>query len=469
MLAGTGSGCGKTTAACGILYGLKKRGLTVQAWKSGPDYIDPMFHKRVLQTGCGNLDLFFSGVDTVCELLAQQAKKADISIIEGAMGYYDGIGMSEQASCYELAAATGTPVVLVVDPRGMGGSVAALLEGFIRHRSPSHIAGVLFNRVSKKRYETLKQLAASLGLMPIGYIPVQSEFALQSRHLGLVTADEIELFHEKLEKFYQLIQYTVDWDALLRLADSKNVVTYPKPMHSTEAESLLTENAKADDKPLTIGIAQDEAFCFLYEDNLRYLQRHDCELVYFSPLHDKRLPEGLDALILCGGYPELYARELSENQDMRQSVRDALVLDELPCIAECGGFLYLQSALEDMEGRAYPMAGVFSGTGFRGKGLERFGYVHARLQAGRLFGSEKMHIRAHEFHYFDCDPCGTAFCVTKASGEKSWLTGEVRKNLYAGFPHIYFYGNEEFATGFLKCARAYQAQKCGKRSTSERP
>lgn len=458
MLAGTGSGCGKTTAACGILYGLKKRGLSVQAWKSGPDYIDPMFHKRVLQTGCGNLDLFFSGADTVCMLLAQQAKKADISVIEGAMGYYDGIGMSEQASCYELAAVTGTPVVLVVDPSGMGNSVAALLEGFIRHRSPSLIQGVLFNRVSKKRYEALKPLAAELGLVPLGYLPVQNEFVLKSRHLGLVTAGEIDLFHEKLEKFYQLIQYTVDWEALLRLSDIQSAVTYQEPAQLTGAEPLLTENTKADDKPLTIGIAQDEAFCFLYEDNLRYLQRHNCKLVYFSPLHDKELPEGLDAMILCGGYPELYARELSENQSMRISVKNA-ILKKIPCIAECGGFLYLQSALTDMEGKQYPMAGVLSGTGFRGKGLERFGYVHAGLQTGRLFGRESMQLRAHEFHYFDCEPCGEAFLIQKASGEKSWLTGVAEDQLYAGFPHIYFYGNEEFASAFISCARAYRTKR----------
>lgn len=464
LIAGTGSGCGKTTAVCGILYGLKKRGLSVQAWKSGPDYIDPMFHKKVLGVGSGNLDLFFSGRDTVCSLMAEQAAVADISIIEGAMGYYDGIGMTEQASCHELAAVTGTPVILVVDPKGMGNSVAALLEGFTGHSTPQKIRGVLFNRVSAKRYESLKKLAEAQGLQAIGYIPEQNELVLKSRHLGLVTADEIELFHEKLEKFYQLIQYTIDWDRLLLLAEMGENMSY-QPYDYVRAEagadcksiSMLSQEAV----PLRIGIARDEAFCFLYEDNLRYLQKRGCRLVYFSPLHDTTLPEDIDGMILWGGYPELYAKALSENKKMRQAVRRA-IREKLPCIAECGGFLYLQAALQDMEGGLHQMAEVFPGTGLREARLGRFGYINAELREGCLFGRKSMKLRAHEFHYFDCETRGEAFAANKASGEGGWLTGVADDCFYGGFPHIYFYGNEAFAEGFLDRAKDYRTHRSEK-------
>lgn len=446
MIAGSGSGCGKTTAVCGILYGLQKRGLHVEAWKCGPDYIDPMFHTKVLGAGTGNLDLFFSGRDIVCSLLAERANHADISVIEGAMGYYDGIGMTQEAGCHALAEATGTPVILVVDPKGMGSSVFALLQGFLNYRKPNRIVGIVFNRTSGKRFAALKPFAEEMGLKAVGYIPPQKEFLLEGRHLGLVTADEVERFQEKLERFWELLQDTIDWELLLQLAGAAGPVSY------RELPPVF------GGKNVTVGVARDEAFCFLYEDNLRYLKKNGCKLVFFSPLRDKTLPEGIDGMILCGGYPELYAAALSENTEMKKAVREAVV-SGMPCIAECGGFLYLQQDITDMAGNLYEMAGVLDGHGFRGKGLAHFGYITASRRKGRLFGKEDMKFRAHEFHYFQCDPPGSAFLAEKASGEARWLTGIVNENLYAGFPHIYFYGNDCFAQGFLERASAYHKEK----------
>jgi len=443
LVAGTGSGCGKTTAVCGILYGLRKRGLRVEAWKSGPDYIDPMFHARVLGRPGGNLDLFFSGETGVCQLLERRLSGADVGVIEGAMGYYDGIGLTGEASSYALARVTGTPVILLVDGAGMGGSVLALLEGFLGHEKPSGIAGVLFNRISGKRYGQLKPCVERLGVAAVGYIPAQREFSLKSRHLGLVTAGEVDGFSRKLEKFYGVIEHTVDWEALLLVAAGAPSVSYGEAR--APSPPLL---GRRGDGPL-IGVARDEAFCFLYEDNVRYLESQGCRPVFFSPLRDAALPEEIDGLLLCGGYPELYGAALSQNAAMRAKVREA-VLGGLPCIAECGGFLYLLEQLEDRHGISHEMAGVLPGRGYPGRGLGPFGYVQLRLSRGKLFGSETMEVRAHEFHYFRCDKPGVAFQAVKASGEGEWMTGTVNDDLYAGFPHIYFCGNEGFARAFLQ-------------------
>ncbi len=458
MIAGVGSGCGKTTAVCGILYGLKKLGLSVQAFKSGPDYIDPMFHKKVLGTEGGNLDLFFSGEDGVRCLLAEGMGQRDIAIVEGAMGYYDGIGMTEAAGCHALAQAAGLPVVLVVDPAGMGLSVCAMIQGFLRYRQPSAIRGILLNRVSRTRYETLKPFVEKLGVSVLGYIPVQTDLVLESRHLGLVTADEIEGFLPKLERFYNRIRHTIHWELLLGLAAEAPPVLIRDNRFADEACNLLSGDR--DEKKavkLRIGIARDEAFCFLYEENLRYLERRGCEPVFFSPLRDKGLPAGLDGLILCGGYPELYAGSLSENTGMRSSVREA-VAGGMPCIAECGGFLYLQTSMTDHTGAVYEMAGVLPGRGCLARGLKRFGYIELTLEKGRLFGLEKLSVHAHEFHYCDCSEPGSDFLAKKASGAGSWQTGVAADRLYAGFPHIYFRGNEAFAEGFLAQAGRYKKQ-----------
>lgn len=461
LIAGSGSGCGKTTAVCGLLYGLRKRGLRVGAWKCGPDFIDPMFYRRILGTEApvGNLDLFFSGEAGVRHLLEEGCMGLDIAVVEGAMGYYDGIGMTEEAGCYALARAASLPVILVIDPAGMGNSVGALLQGFLGYRRPSGICGALFNRVSRKRYEKLKPLAEQMGIRTVGFLPPQDAFVLESRHLGLVTAQEIADFDEKLERFYARIADTVDWSALLQLASGTGSFSGSCGDLATKADGMPARPAAAEPacRRLRIGLAKDEAFCFFYEDNLRYLQKRGCEMVPFSPLRDRALPDDLDGLILCGGYPELYGAALAGNVGMRESVRSA-VLAGLPCIAECGGFLYLQKSLRDTAGMLWEMAGVLPGNGRRGEGLERFGYVRISLHApdARLFGRGEMRLTAHEFHYYDCDMPGDCLTAKKASGDGQWTGGIVSDTLYAGFPHIYFYGNEPFAEAFLERASLYQ-------------
>lgn len=446
LIAGTGSGCGKTTIMCGLLYGFRQKGLLVQACKCGPDYIDPMFHREVLGIPTGNLDSYFTGKDTLNAMLDKRCSQADITIIEGVMGYYDGIGMTDRGSSCEIAEITGTPAVLVVNGRGMANSVGALLRGFLSYGESggSMLKGVIFNQVSEKMYNRLAEVAVREGIRPLGFFPPQKIFTMQSRHLGLMMPDEMQDFQHKLAQFYEIIKKTVDWKGILEL--SKEAVSPNQDSGHLPMPKMAV--------PCRIGIARDEAFCFLYEENLRYLEERGCEVIFFSPLHDKIIPEDIDGLILPGGYPELYAEELAGNQSMRRSIRDRLKNDHLPCIAECGGYLYLQKELTDERGKCYEMADVLPGSGEKCAGLRHFGYVETGLNPGKtLFGRDDICFRAHEFHYYDCESDGGDFTAIKASGEESWQTGFASDTLYGGFMHIYFYGNEGFADAFLeKCA-----------------
>ena len=327
---GTGSGCGKTTVVCALLQAFCNRGLKAASFKCGPDYIDPMFHQKVIGTPSRNLDLFFCGEDTVRYLFCRAAADAEISVIEGVMGMYDGIGPdTQEASSNHLAMVTKTPEILVVNTRGMSLSAAALLSGYAQF-APNQLAGVIFNGSSAGMYPSYAKMAQSLGLQPLGYFPVVPQASVESRHLGLVTAGEIENLKEKMMLLAETAEKTLDLDGILQLAQSTVTLEYKKP-------SL----PPLQQVSVRIGVALDEAFCFYYADNLKLLEEMGAKLVPFSPLHDKSLPPDLDGLYLGGGYPELYARSLAENETMRQSVRQA-VTNEMPTIAECGGFLYLQ-------------------------------------------------------------------------------------------------------------------------------
>lgn len=452
FIAGTNSGCGKTTITCGLLYCLKKRGFLVQAYKCGPDYIDPLLHARVLGQPSGNLDSFFTSEDTLLSLLKKQSEKADISIIEGVMGYYDGIGMTERAGSMDVAKKTKTPVILVVDASGMGSSVFAVLKGFLTYQKPSGITGVIFNRMSEGLYPKAAKKALDWGVMPLGYVPANQGLSLKSRHLGLIVEEPALAWDKQLADFGSLLEKTVDIDGIMALSEGAEAL--PMVCLSGEMEKTV------DFSGITIAVARDAAFSFLYEDNLRFLRDRGCNLIFFSPLSDKTLPKQADGLILCGGYPELYAKALSENTSMKESVRNA-VLFGLPCIAECGGFLYLHRELEDERGEKFPMAGVFSGLAYKGKGKKRFGYITLEGTKDSLLLKKGEQIRAHEFHYWDSADSGRDFFAKKASGAGAWETGHGTSSLYAGFPHIYFYGNEQAAVHFLEAARSFQEMKKG--------
>ncbi|MDO4522192.1 MAG: cobyrinate a,c-diamide synthase [Eubacteriales bacterium] len=447
MLAAGSSGSGKTMITCGILQCLKNRGKRVSSFKCGPDYIDPMFHENVLKTPSANLDTFFTDEETTRYLFTENAAGTELSVIEGVMGYYDGLGgISERASAYDLAKVTDTPVVLIVDTKGMSLSVAAYIKGFLTYREDSRIAGVILNRMSPMLYpEIKKQIEEELGIHVYGYVPRITEFTLESRHLGLVLPGEVEALEKKLQGLAGILEKSLEIDGLLTLAGQAKALTSVMP--KAVREVLESERAERIRRLAPIvAVARDEAFCFIYKDNLRLLQALGARLIEFSPIRDQSVPQEAQGLLLYGGYPELYAKELSENVSMRTHIRGQLRRG-LPCMAECGGFMYLHDAIEDMEKRLWPMVGVIEGRAFYTGKLSRFGYIELE--------HEDLKVRGHEFHYFDSDSCGDAFLAKKPLRSRSWQCIHKTKTMQVGFPHLYYYTNPEMALRFLEQCALY--------------
>ncbi len=452
MLAAGASGSGKTLITCGILQALKNRGLAVSAFKCGPDYIDPMFHERVLKTKSRNLDTFFTDEETTRYLFWKNAAGTDISVMEGVMGYYDGLGgISEQASAYDLARVTDTPVVLVVDTKGMSLSVLAYLKGFLTYREDSGIRGVILNRMSAMLYPQVKRMIeAELGVRVFGYVPKVEDCVIESRHLGLVLPGEVEALEEKLKKLAGILEGSLDLDALLELAGTAG------EQKAADGRRYALEERGRKGEPVRIALARDEAFCFIYEDNLQLLRELGAQFTEFSPIHDTQLPKGVGGMLLYGGYPELYAKELSANTAMRRAIREA-VEGGIPVMAECGGFMYLHRSMEDMEGNAYPMAGVIDGEAYRTRTLGRFGYIELEAIAENTKeAAQEERLRGHEFHYFDSTSCGEAYLARKPLRKRSWKCIHKTETMLAGFPHLYYYSNPHLAAEFVEKCRAYK-------------
>ena len=435
LFAGTNSGCGKTTVTCAVLQALVNRGLRVGAFKCGPDYIDPMFHSRIIGAKAANLDSYFFDDNTLRFLLAQNGADRDISIVEGVMGYYDGMGLtSTRGSAYSVARITQTPVVLVVGAKGASLSVLATIQGFLDFCPDNQIQGVILNQCTASTYAALaeeirRRFAGRV--CPLGYLPRLPDCTLESRHLGLVTAAEVEDLQEKLRILAVQAEKTLDLDGLLELAKSAPSVNY-EPVE-------LPRFA-----PVRVAVAKDRAFCFYYEDSLDALTRMGAELVPFSPLADSVLPENIQGLYLGGGYPELYAGPLSENASMRRSVKSALT-NGLPCIAECGGFMYLTEAIAD-----FPMVGYLPGKSFDNGKLTRFGYVRLRAEKDQMLCKAGEEIRGHEFHHWDCTEPGSDFAALKELSGRHWECVVSTPTLYAGYPHFHFYANPSFAVNFYR-------------------
>jgi len=446
MVAAPSSGTGKTTVTLALLAALKKRGLNPVSFKCGPDYIDPMFHRAVLGVPSYNLDLFFTPAELVRGLAARHAEGRGAAVIEGVMGYYDGSGPGIKASSYEIAAVTETPAVLVVSADGAALSMAAVIRGFKDFRPDSRIAGVILNGCSAHFYEQMKDaLERETGLPALGYLPRLDDCAVKSRHLGLVTAQEIEDLQQKIDRLGDAAERCVDIRRLLDIAGT-----------APEIRGALPDVAPVTKRKPKIGVAQDEAFCFYYADNLDLLERFGAELVPFSPLRDAALPEDISGLYLGGGYPELYAGRLSRNQAMLRDIRDA-VAGGLPTFAECGGYLYLLESLEDDAGAAHPMAAAITGRGCKTDSLQRFGYVTVTAKTDTVLCAAGASIPGHEFHYWDSTVTGGQCTATRPNGS-SWPCVVATKTLFAGFPHLYFYGNPSFAENFVKAAAKYKEE-----------
>lgn len=436
MFAATRSGSGKTTVTCGVLAALKKQNIKVQAYKCGPDYIDPMFHRTVLGIDTGNLDTFFAGADAIGRILARDTKEADLVVMEGVMGYYDGVGgTTTMASSYELSKVTKTPVILVVDAKGASVTLAAIIRGIMEYKKDSRIVGVILNRVSPMFYSRIKHvIETECGIPVLGYLPEDASFAVPSRHLGLLQPDEMQKQRDWVETVAEAARKTIDIDGILEIAAQAEMLQIQKATGETEKSKFPAG--------YRIGVARDAAFSFYYRENLRMLEDMGATLVYFSPLTDAHVSE-VDALIFGGGYPELYAKQLYENQSMRASVWQALEAG-MPCHAECGGFLYLGKSLADAEGNVYEMVGFLDGAGFRTERLQRFGYVELAPQEADAFAVNTV-LRGHEFHYWDSTDCGDACLAWKPlSKQKTYPCMVKKKGTFAGFPHLYYAGAENF-------------------------
>ena len=436
MFAATRSGSGKTTVTCGVLAALKKQNIKVQAYKCGPDYIDPMFHRTVLGIDTGNLDTFFADADAIGRILARDTKDAELIVMEGVMGYYDGVGgTTTMASSYELSKVTKTPVVLIVDAKGASVTLAAIIRGIMEYKKDSRIVGVILNRVSPMFYSRIKHvIETECGIPVLGYLPEDASFAVPSRHLGLLQPDEMQKQRDWVETVAEAARKTIDIDGILEIAAQAEMLQIQKATGETEKSKFPAG--------YRIGVARDAAFSFYYRENLRMLEDMGATLVYFSPLTDAHVSE-VDALIFGGGYPELYAKQLYENQSMRASVWQALE-SGMPCHAECGGFLYLGKSLADAKGNVYEMVGFLDGAGFRTERLQRFGYVELAPQEADAFAVNTV-LRGHEFHYWDSTDCGDACLAWKPlSKQKTYPCMVKKKGTFAGFPHLYYAGAENF-------------------------
>ncbi len=438
MIGAPSSGSGKTMITCGILQAFVNRGLRVASFKCGPDYIDPLFHSKVIGAKSKNLDTFFSDEDTIKYLFGKTAKDTEISVMEGVMGFYDGAGgISTTGSSYELARITDTPTILVINCKGMSLSIIPFIQGFLQYRSDSNIIGVILNQMSKSLYSIMKeQLEKELGIKVFGYVPFVKELMISSRHLGLVMPEEIEDFHSKLNRLADVFEETIELDEILEIAEKSGELYYETP----DIPKLNGE--------VRIAVAKDEAFCFYYQDNLELLQDMGAMLIAFSPLHDKELPKDADGILLGGGYPELVAKKLSANESMRASIYTALN-KKIPCLAECGGFMYLHSQMEDISGQSYPMVGSIAGEVYKTNKSNRFGYITLKSNQDQMVAKAGESIAAHEFHYFDSNACGDSFTASKSLRKTQWNCIHGNENMAVGFPHLYYYSNMSVPFRFL--------------------
>ncbi|MEE3420309.1 MAG: cobyrinate a,c-diamide synthase [Lachnospiraceae bacterium] len=472
MLAALKSGSGKTTITCGLIRAMQERGNELAVFKCGPDYIDPMFHAATLGVKTGNLDSYFLDRGSLQRLMKLRAGGADLTIIEGVMGYFDGLGgVTSRASSAEVASWTDTPVLLIVDARGASLTLVPMLRGIMEadlvrgaedqegpagfSKAPhSMIRGILLNRVSKSFYPTLKKLLEEeLGIPVVGYLPQNADLTVPSRHLGLYSPSEIADERSWADKIAACMKETVDLTAVDKIAREA------KDLEETELDLPWDPICPAHEgnavEPVRIAVAYDEAFSFVYRENEELLERLGAEIVHISPLHDEHFPQNVSGLILSGGYPELFARSLWKNEKFREELT-SYVKAGLPTIAECGGFLYLQKDLKDREECVTPMCGVFEGHGFATDHLVRFGYCEAQTSVDGLFGPAGTVLKGHEFHYYDTTENGCGMHMRKPVGTHEWEAGIYNDHMAAGFPHFYYESNPSAAGAFLRACRKWK-------------
>ena len=461
MIAAPKSGSGKTIITCGLLTWLKDRGFNVCSYKCGPDYIDPMFHRQVIGVPGENLDTFFSGREEIRARIA--ASGSDSAVIEGVMGIYDGVtGESGAGSCYDAAYVTDTPILLVIDVKGMGQTMLSVIKGILLDDKHCLIRGIALNRISERYYgmmkphidKVLEEISCERGVSVrlAGGLPDVRGFRLESRHLGLMMPEEIDDLTEQVTAARNLIAENLDTHMLLEIMSCAGDLSDEQAQNGKPAE--LTESPR---QQVTLAVARDEAFCFYYEENLRMLRQYGIRIEEFSPVCGRRFPEDADGILLGGGYPELHAEELSGNELMREQIR-AAIEGGMPCLAECGGFMYLMDDITDEEGVKHPMCGVIRGSSHNTGRLGRFGYVEVSASGDNAAGSliSGLSIRGHEFHYYDSDNNGSDAVAVKPGTGRSWECMHADENSLIGYPHLYYPSCPELVMRFRERMEKYR-------------
>jgi cobyrinic acid a,c-diamide synthase len=447
LIAGTHSGCGKTTVSLGIMAALVRRRLKVQAFKVGPDFIDPGHHRRITGRDSHNLDGWVMDCRKNRKIFSRGIGDADAVVVEGVMGLFDGFsGNDESGSTAQMAKWLDLPVILVIDARSMARSAAAVALGFLRFDPDLSIGGIIFNRVGSETHaQILKEAACSITHLPVfGYLPRSEALEIPSRHLGLVTDEDLIRGDDHSARLGHWIESNVDLDGILALHKIKR----PK-----------NEISSVPSKPdIRIGIARDEAFCFYYPENLRLLCRAGAQMIPFSPMGSKSLPEGIHGLYLGGGYPELHCRALSENRQLLDAIRD-FGMSGKPIYAECGGFMFLMGEISDLDGEVFPMVGLFPMKARMEHRLRSLGYREIETLEESLLGPVGVKVRGHEFHYSHMrNMAPDQRCIYRLTDRKA-VTGNregfIRKRVLGSYVHLHWGSNPEVADNFVNCCRQY--------------
>lgn len=443
VLAGTGSGVGKTTFTIGIMRALMKRGLSVQGFKCGPDYIDPTYHTAVTKRPSRNIDSFMMEYDVVRDIVARASKDADVSIIEGVMGFYDGKSpLSNEGSAAQISELTNSPVILIVNGASMARSVAAIVKGFQMLDENANIVGVIANQLgSKSHFEIVKTaIEAECEVPVIGYLPKGAVPTLPSRHLGLVPAIERGDLDDYFDELANAIEETVDLDQLLEITEAPEI----------KVDFSIFEK-KPDRKSVHIAVAKDAAFNFYYEENLELLRGYGAEIHFFSPLYNEKVPPQAQGLYIGGGFPEEFAEQLGENTVSKNSIRSAIEKG-LPTLAECGGFMYLTQSITNRAGETYEMLGVIEGHIKMQEKLAALGYREITGVTGNFLINENEHAKGHEFHYSTYEGNHQTPAYFSKGRFRAQHEGYLRNNLVAGYTHFHFASNPKLVQNWLeKC------------------
>lgn len=446
LIAGTSSGVGKTTISLGIMQALSKRKMKVQPYKVGPDYIDPSYHTFITGRHSRNLDSYMLDDEKIKYIVNKSSSDADISVIEGVMGLYDGFGIDlDDCTSSYTSKILKAPVILVINGKAMAASSAAMVLGYKEIDKDVNIKGVIVNNVkTKSHYEIIKSAVEKYcDVEVLGYFPPNSEFSLDSRHLGLIPSVELDSIKEKFNNLASEIEKYIDIDRIIEISESEDIKS------DFNLDEFIKTNRVFKKK---VAVAYDKAFNFYYRENIELLEQLGLDIEYFSPLEDSQVPK-CEYIYIGGGFPEIFAKNLHNNKSMRNSILEAHN-KKIPIYAECGGLMYLGERLLDTDDKNYDMIGIFRGTSRMTSSLKRFGYCYGVAKKDTILSQKGDIIKGHEFHHsvFESDE-NCAYTMRKEREGKvvdEWDGGYSKENTLATYLHTHFFNNLECLVNFLE-------------------